>query len=105
MLKNKKIKYSVRDLEKDLKGLSFGNMLESYRLAHEFSQKDLATELGISPSSLCDLEKGRKIPTISRAVSIARLLGASEKQWIQTAIQDQLNREHLELEVSLKDVH
>jgi transcriptional regulator with XRE-family HTH domain len=100
-MSTKKAKYGVKDLERDLGGMTFGQMLESYRLGEEMSQKDLSECLGISPSSVCDLEKGRKIPTIARAKEIAGILGLSEKLWIQVAIQDQLFKVDLDYEVKL----
>lgn len=101
MTTRNQIKYGTKELEKELEGLSFGNMLEAHRLCENLSQREFAKELGISPSSLCDLEKGRKIPTIARARSIAEILGVSEKLWIQVAIQDQLQRENLDYKVSI----
>ena len=57
--------------------------------------------LGISQSSLCDLEKGRKVPSPSRAVSIAQTLGVSENLWVQVALQDQLDEQGLNFKVSV----
>ena len=101
MTTRKKVQYGTQELEKELGGLSFGDMLEAHRLSEGLSQREFAKELGISPSSLCDLEKGRKVPTIARARSIADILGVSEKLWIQAAIQDQLEREDLDFKVSI----
>ncbi|MBI2519532.1 MAG: hypothetical protein HYV97_03920 [Bdellovibrio sp.] len=53
------------------------------------------------PSSLCDLEKGRKIPSPSRAASIAETLGVSENLWIEVALQDQLREQGIDLKVSV----
>lgn len=99
MTTKRKILYGAHDLEKELGGLSFGDMLEAHRLSKNLNQRKFAEKLGISASSLCDLEKGRKIPTIARARNIAGILGVSERLWIQSAIQDQLARENLNLKV------
>ena len=96
-----KTKYGLKSLSKDIGGLTFGKLLRSHRLAEEYSQKDFAELLEITQSSLCDLEKGRKIPTPSRAMSIARSLGLSERLWIEVALQDQLNENGIKLKVSL----
>jgi transcriptional regulator with XRE-family HTH domain len=101
--KRKKAIYGAKELEKDIGELTFGNMLESYRLAEEMSQREFAGFLEISPSSLCDLEKGRKIPSLSRVLCITNKLGVSKKLWIQTFIQDQLKRESLDYYVFLED--
>lgn len=93
---NIKIKYGTKELEKDIGGpLSFGELLSSHRLCEEMSQQAFAKLLDISPSSLCDLEKSRTIPSIGRARKIAKKLKMSEKLFIKIAIQDQLNREGL----------
>ncbi len=83
-------KYGSKELEKDFGTVTFGLALWAYRKGEELPQKDFALSLGISPSSLCDLEKGRRIPSPSRAAKIAKQLGQSEKTWIQLAFQDSL---------------
>lgn len=98
---NTKLKYGTRELEKELGGLSFGKLLESYRKGEGLSQKEFAKILEISASSLCDLEKGRKIPSASRAASIAETLGVSEGLWIEVALQDQLWEQGIHLKVSV----
>ncbi len=96
-----KKKYGTAQLEKEIKGLSFGKLLEAHRKAEEISQKDFSDILGISQSSLCDLEKGRKIPSIKRALEIAQILGLSENVWIEVALQDHLNECGINLKVSV----
>ena len=91
----RKIRYSAEDFEKEFGPLTFGDLLSSHRLCEEMSQKEFAKLLGISPSSLCDLEKGRTIPTVARARKIAKKLKMSEKVFIEMALQEQLNREGL----------
>lgn len=96
-----KIKFGVKELEEELGGLTFGKLLESYRKSEELSQKEFAQIIGITPSSLCDLEKGRKIPSPSRAFNIANSLGVSENLWVEVALQDQLNDQGIQLKVSV----
>lgn len=98
---NTKSRYGTKELEKEIGGLTFGKLLESYRKADEYSQKEFSEILGISPSSLCDLEKGRKIPSPSRAYSIASKLGVSENLWVEVALQDQLDLLGAGLKVSV----
>lgn len=86
----------TEEIEKKYSRISFGQLLETHRLCEDLSQKDFSKLLKISPASLCDLEKGRKIPSVSRAAKIAEALGVSQKMFVETAIQDQLNREGLE---------
>jgi len=98
---NTKKSYGVSELERDFGRLTFGNALSSYRQGEEQTQKQFAMFLGISPQSLCDIEKERRIPTPSRAAKIAKKLGEPESFWVQLAIQDMLNKEELDLVVSI----
>jgi len=98
---NIKKTYGTKELERDFGPLTFGNALESHRLGEEMTQKEFALLLGISPQSLCDLEKERRIPSPARAAKIARILKKSEKFWIQLALQDALRKENLNYKVSV----
>ena len=94
--------YGSKELAKEYGELTFGSALESFRLCEEMSQKEFATQLNISQSSLCDIEKGRRIPSISRAAKIARNIGMPEETWIKLALQDSLRKENLNYVVLLK---
>ena len=98
-----KIKFGVEALEKKIGVLTFASLLESYRLSGEKSQKDFAKFLGISQQSLCDLEKGRKIPSADRAARIAKKLHEPEDFWIKLALQDILRSQNFHYEVSLSE--
>ena len=93
--------YGLEELRKEYGQLTFGNALESFRKCEEMSQKEFALKLGISAQSLCDIEKGRKIPSPSRAAKIAKLIGEPEKFWIQLSLQDMLRQESLDYRVSV----
>ena len=98
----KKVLYSIEEIEKEFGALTFGGLLSSHRLCEEIGQREFAKILGISPSSLCDLEKGRTIPSVSRARKIAKKLKVSEEVCIELALQELLNREGLKkLKVTL----
>ncbi len=98
---NIKKHYDLKDLEKDFGPLTFGDALSSYRLGEELSQKEFSLILGISSQSLCDIEKERKIPSPRRAAKIAEQLGEPIAFWVQLALQDMLNKEELDLSVSV----
>lgn len=98
---NTKYKYGTKELSLKIGNLSFGKMIESHRLSEGYSQREFAKQLGISPASLFDLEKGRKLPSIKRAVSVALTLGLSTPTCIELAIQDQLNELGLKYKVSV----
>ena len=94
-------KYGSAELAKEYGPLTFGRALWSHRKCEEISQKDFAKMLGISPSSLCDLEKGRKLPSVNRAAKIAKILNEPEKIWIRLALQDMLREADLRYQVSV----
>lgn len=96
-----KKKYGFKQLERDFGALTFGRLIEAYRLAESLSQKDFAQFLEIGQASLCDLEKGRRIPTAERAASIAKKLKEPEAYWVQLALQDHLDQAGLKLKVSV----
>ncbi|MFH2065335.1 MAG: helix-turn-helix transcriptional regulator [Pseudomonadota bacterium] len=94
-------KYGIKELERDIGPLTFGNALEALRKCEEISQKEFAIKIGISSSSLCDIEKGRKIPSPGRAAKIAKLINQPEKFWVQLALQDMLKKEKINYKVSV----
>lgn len=61
--------------------LSIGGLLESIRVGEEMSQSAFAKKLGVSPSHLCDIEKGRKVVSPERAARFAKTLGRSREQF------------------------
>lgn len=105
MTTKKKKHYGVEELNRDigLGPLTIARLLVAHRLGEEMNQKEFAKFLGITSSSLCDMEKARKIPSPSRAAKIAKKLGVSEKRWVQMAIQDQLRKENFRFKVILED--
>jgi transcriptional regulator with XRE-family HTH domain len=96
-----KIFYGTSDLEKEYGPLTFAKLLLAYRQGEEMGQVEMSELLGISKQSLCDLEKGRRIPSPKRAAQIAIKLGLLPKSLIELAIQDKLNEDDLHFEVSL----
>ncbi len=94
-------KYGVAAMVKEYGPMTFGRALWSHRKCEELSQKEFAQILGISPSSLCDLEKERKLPSVTRAAKIAHILNEPEKIWIRLALQDMLRQANLKYEVSV----
>ena len=81
--------------------LSFGDVLRAWRLAEELSQTQMAKLLGLSRANLCDIEKGRKLPSASRALKIARKLGMVEAHAVELVFQDILRKEKIKFKVSV----
>ncbi|MBF0362156.1 MAG: helix-turn-helix transcriptional regulator [Oligoflexia bacterium] len=96
-----KIKYGTKEMDKDFGPLTFGSLLKNYRDNEEFSQKDFAQKLKISPQRLNDFEKGRRLPDIESAVKFAKILQDSEAFFIQILFQDYLSSKKLKLDVKV----
>jgi transcriptional regulator with XRE-family HTH domain len=82
--------------------LTFGEFLKSWRKADQLSQTVFAKKLGLSAQNLNDLEKGRRIPTPTRAAKIAKKLGIPVKAAIQLALSDSLAKEGFKFNVQLE---
>ncbi|MCK5164453.1 MAG: helix-turn-helix transcriptional regulator [Desulfobacula sp.] len=93
--------YGSKELERDYGPLTFGRALWAHRKCAEISQKDFAKILGMSSGSLCDMEKGRRIPTPKRAAKIARLIEQPEIVWIELALQDSLRDANLDYTIKV----
>lgn len=88
-------------LEKEIGTESFGGFLRGARASKDLSQVEMARLLGISRSTLCDIEKGRHLVSPALAVRIAKSCGLSEKIAVTAALQDQLNKAHLKMQVAI----
>lgn len=89
-------------LEKEYGRLTFGDLLRAWREADELSQTAFSKKIGLSVQNLNDLEKGRRIPSATRAARIAKKLGLSEMGMIQIALRDGLVKEGFHYDVKLK---
>lgn len=96
-----KVKYGIIELQKNFGLMSFGRMLKNFREIEEYSQKDFAKILEISPQRLNDFEKERRLPDISSAVFFAKKLKDSESFFVQVLFQDYLRNENLKYDVKL----
>lgn len=84
--------------------LTIAGILKSMRESDGITQKDLALMLGISKQNLCDIEKGRKAVTPSRAAVFAQKLGYSPAVFIRIALQEELDRAGVKLHINSVDV-
>jgi transcriptional regulator with XRE-family HTH domain len=98
-----KKKYGTDQLLEVFKRPSFGELLEARRVGEGLTQREMARILKITPSSLCDLEKGRRLPTLNRAARIAQLLGLNELVYMEAALQDQLDQVKPNCEVTIRE--
>ena len=81
--------------------LALGGLLESIRLGEEMSQAAFARKLGISPSHLCDIEKGRKVVSPERAARFAKILGRSPEQFVRLSLQELVDEAGLRMKVDV----
>ncbi|MBC7466867.1 MAG: helix-turn-helix transcriptional regulator [Bdellovibrio sp.] len=88
-------------LEKKYGPLTFGKTLTALRESEGATQTAFAKKLSLSIQNLNDIEKGRRIPTPTRAARIAKLLRLSEISLIQLAIRDSLSKEGFKYDVQL----
>jgi transcriptional regulator with XRE-family HTH domain len=94
---------AMKFLEKVTGGsLALGSLIESIRLAEEISQSAFAKKLRISPSHLCDIEKRRKVVSPERAAKFAQILGYSQEQFVQLALQEILDEAGIKMIASVK---
>jgi transcriptional regulator with XRE-family HTH domain len=81
--------------------LTLGGVLESLRLGEEMSQIAFAKKLGVSPSHLCDIEKGRKVVSPERAARFAKILGRSPEQFVRLSLQGLVDEAGLKMKVNV----
>lgn len=95
---------AARQILKDLRGkdLSFGKALEAIRLSDEMSQVDFARKLKIAKAYLCDLEKGRRHASPTKAAIFATILGYPIEQFVALTIEDELREAGLKLKIELR---
>lgn len=82
--------------------LSFGEMIASLRKTDELSQVELAKRLHISKAHLCDIEKGRRYPSLEKAIEFANAMGYSPIQFAARLLEDQLRAAGLKASVQLE---
>ena len=81
--------------------LTLGGVLESIRVGEEMSQASFSKKLGISPSHLCDIEKGRKVVSPERAARFARVLRRSPEQFVRLSLQELVDDAGLKMKINV----
>ncbi len=93
---------TTKDIEHIYGPLSFGSLLKAHREAAGFTQVQMAKKIKLSKQSLNDIESGRKIPSVVRAVTLAKKVGVLPELAVELVFQDQLNRERLKMVVKVR---
>lgn len=79
-------------LEKKLGPFTFAMFMRVARTTLELSQAQMARKLGISRGTLCDIEKGRQLVSVSFAIKTAKKAGLLVEQAVEACLQDQLRK-------------
>lgn len=66
--------------------LNFGNAIKAYRTKEGLTQEALAKKLGIEPTYLSALERGRKDPSVALLKKTAKVLGVAPEVIVWDAI-------------------
>jgi len=66
------------------------------------NQKDFADKLGVTRQYLCDVERGRRFIGVDLASRFAANIDYSEREFIQTVLQEMINRTGLKYTVVVK---
>lgn len=98
-----KTKSYFDQLEKTFGRLSFGELLKALREVEGQTQAEFSRRLGFSVQNLCDIEKGRRIPSPVRAANIAKKLKLPVKAVIEFALRDALEAEGFKYNVTLEE--
>jgi transcriptional regulator with XRE-family HTH domain len=81
--------------------MTLGRALRAIRLGEEETLQVFAKRLGISQAHLSDVEHGRRVVSAERAAAWAKLLGYHAGQFVELALQAELDAAGLKLRVSV----
>ena len=84
-----------------MQGIAFGQTIRLLRQAKGISLREMARKLGVSPSHLCDIEKGRKVVSPERAARFAKTLGRSPEQFVRLSLQELVDEAGLRMKVKV----
>lgn len=59
------------------------NYIKRYRLNHQWTQEDLAKQVGVSRQSIISIERGKYVPSLMLALKIARIFRCSTDELFQ----------------------
>lgn len=94
----------AKDVLEELLGpFSFGIYLCGVRTQKDMNQTQMAKFLGISKSTLCDIEKGRQLVSPKLAAAIAKKCGRPSVVAVEASLNDQLRRAGLKLVARVQD--
>lgn len=80
---------------------NFAIILRGYRCREDLTQQELADKLGVSKAYICDLEKKRRFVSVEKARDFAHKLKERPELWVETALQDMVDRAGIKGRVKL----
>jgi transcriptional regulator with XRE-family HTH domain len=102
-MSTKKKSDATQFLEKLTGGpLTMGELLRALRKSEGRTQEEFASYLEITKQHICDIEKGRKLVSPSRAALFAKRLGQPAAFFIQVALQEELRNAGLKIKVRVE---
>ena len=84
--------------------VSFGDLVSSFRMCDEMNQAEFAQVLGVTESYLSDIENGEEILSPETAAAWAATIGYPATVFVECALQDQLDRAGLKMNVHVEAV-
>ena len=81
---------------------SFGDLLSIFRTCDEMSLAEFAEVLGVSGSTISDIENGDEIVSPDNAAAWAAAIGYPATVFVERALQDQLDRAGLKMNVRVE---
>jgi transcriptional regulator with XRE-family HTH domain len=96
--------YGIERLQAEFGPMTVGLFLRAFREADGLSQAQFGKKLKLSRANVCDIEKGRKQISLSRAVHFAKCLGVPDEVMISLAIEDALRAAKLKYSIELKKI-
>lgn len=84
---------------------TMGTMLRAIRESDGMTQVEFAKLLKITPQKLCDIESGRRIISLKKAVEFAEILGDSPEYFVIQCLQDELERNEINITLNVKHLH
>jgi transcriptional regulator with XRE-family HTH domain len=82
--------------------LTLARYLRAIRVGEEQTLEEFANILGVSKAHLSDVENGRRVVSVERAAAWAKLLGYDPGQFVELALQAELDAAGIKLKVSVK---
>lgn len=87
---------TAKKLQKEFGTITFGEIFKSHREGADLTQTETAKLLKLSRQNVCDIEKGRWLPSPAHVTKFASKLGFSPTVFLNVYFNDLLKRESLD---------